>query len=106
MQHPVLYLADRRSKDTKARAYNDMVHNPIYAGLSGSVYDSIWPLADSFNENHMSTTANHRPNATTTTTTAAAAATAAANATGKTALRGTSDEYQPSTARHKDSLLW
>ena len=80
-----------------------MVHNPIYAELSGPVYDSIWPPVDSFDENHMSITANHRPNATTTTTTAA---TAAANTTGKTALRGTSDEYQPSTARHKDSLLW
>ena len=70
-----------------------MVHNPIYAGLSGPVYDSIWPPADSFDGNHMSPTANHRPNATTTTT-------------GKTALRRTSDEYQPCTARHKDSLLW
>ena len=99
----LLYLADRRSKDTKARVCNNMVHNPIYAGLSGSVYDSIWPLAESFDENHMSTTANHRPNATTTTTAAAAAA---AYTTGKTALRGASDEYQPSTARHKDSLLW
>ena len=77
-----------------------MVHNPIYAGLSGPVYDSIWPPADSFDGNHTSTTANHRPNATTTTTTTAA------NITGKTALRGTSDEYQPCTARHKDSLLW
>ena len=97
MQHPVLCLVDRRSKDTKARACNNMVHNPIYAGLSGSVYDSIWPLAESFDENHMPTTANHWPNATTTT--------AAANTTGKTALRGTNDEYRPSTSQHKDSLL-
>ena len=71
-----------------------MVHNPIYAGLSSPVYDSIWPLADTFDENH-SPSANHRPYYTTTT-----------NTTGKTASIKGMSEYGPSTAQQKDSLLW
>ena len=33
-----------------------MVHNPIYAGLSGGpVYDSIWPLVDTVGKTRTST---------------------------------------------------
>ena len=48
-----------RSKDTKARSYNNMMHNPIYAGLGSPVYDSIWPLAEALGEHQTPSSADH-----------------------------------------------
>ena len=34
-----------------------MVHNPIYAGLSSSVYESIWPRAETLGEQQTTSSA-------------------------------------------------
>ena len=47
-----------RSKDPDAKSYNNMVHNPIYAGLSSPVYDSIWPRAETLGEQQMTSSAD------------------------------------------------
>ena len=56
----VLYPIGMRSKNTEVKSFNNMVHNPIYAGLSSPVYDSIWPRAESLGEQQMTSSADRR----------------------------------------------
>ena len=77
-----------RSKDTKARSYNNMVHNPIYTGLSSPVYDSIWPLPETFAE--IPSSADHRFHATSSTK----------------ALQGMNAECAPNKMQQNESLRW
>ena len=77
-----------RSKDTKARCYNNMVQNPIYTGLSSPVYDSIWPLPETLGE---PSSADRRIRATSNTDTKA--------------LQGMSADCAPNKMRQTESLL-
>ena len=85
-----------RLKDTKPQPYNNMVHNPIYAGLNSPVYDSIWPraLEESLGTdgNKVPSTADRRFDTTSKTDTKR--------------LHGMSTEYVPNKVRHDESLQW
>ena len=48
-----------RKEIERYKKLQQQVHNPNYAGLSSPVYNSIWPLADTFDANH-NPTANHQ----------------------------------------------
>ena len=71
-----------------------MVHNPIYAGLSGGpVYDSIWPLVDTVGKSHISTRLSTDGFPTAADTTALQE-------------RAAGGEYRPSKAGYNESHLW
>ena len=85
-----------RLKDTKPQSYNNMVHNPIYAGLKSPVYDSIWTraLEESLGTdgNKVPSTADRQFNAT--------------PKTNKKCSHSMSTEYAPNKVQHDESLHW
>ena len=82
-----------RLKDKKPQSYNNMVHNPIYAGLSSPVYDSIWTRAL---EESLGTDDNKVPST----------ADRQFNATSKKYSHSMSTEYAPNKVQHDEPLRW
>ena len=89
----ILFLPGMRLKDTKHQSYNNMVHNPIYAGLNSPVYDSIWTRAL---EESLGTDGNKVP----------FTADRQFNATSKKCSHSMSTEYAPNKVQHDESLHW